>query len=822
VLIRASRPSSALACSQVRGCLGCDEALSPRVPGPAPRDWILGSSTGENVTSLEHSRPRRRRPDREAKVTLNVKQSRKTPCRLSTSRSSIADALHHDTGFWMPDSPITLEKFAGNRGGVVSVTDYEQAAFDATEPTAVSTWRAVTESPITDEILQWPPDLFALIHVIVERAEAYRFVLSPPNGSQWPPARIASWADAVQQAARRWCGWVEDRQGPLPDLLVQEWRAFRERAGVPLERVAAGREPHLCEALLTLHAIADEACAGLGVALHASDATGCIYRARGRELLARTGSLTRSRSQLLRVLPKVRTSPHGTSLRSLSRYACMPSLGVQARWHKVPARHPGIEPQSDHVNMLLLPWPLRVRESDFRPMAGSVHRLAKEPYGFFQFAPSEKLDLDLVDRVLVAARDEVDSVDVVLLPESAVDEDDIDDLETVLDSHGVIQLFTGVRQRSRPLGRQPGNWVHISFNPKLEKGAPPTSSPGRRWLHIRQNKHHRWSLDEGQIDQYHIGGALHPHIRWWEAMDIPRQSVQFVEFGGVTVVSLVCEDLAQNDNVAELIRSVGPTVVVTHLLDGPQLTSRWAARYASVLADDPGSAVLTLTSFGMVQRARPRGRDASSVVALWKDPARGSREIPLEAGAHAVLTSACAGGTTRRSADGRWPVDNAVHWFDVAIHQIRASTAASGSSSLGIGITSLRMMEVEELSVVTAHAEAVAEAAAYAPERVAALLADARPSAPWRAALGIAKPSPKLSDAIESISRVVQAATHSGGAPTLEALLIAVQDQHPGEQELDRFVRRVLRSTLEQRRMQQAREGEIGERPRPGQRFGSG
>ena len=70
------------------------------------------------------------------------------------------------------------------------------------------------------------------------------------------------------------------------------------------------------------------------------------------------------------------------------------------------------------------------------------------------------------------------------------------------------------------------------------------------------------------------------------------------------------------------------------LLDGPQLTSRWAARYASVLADDPGSAVLTLTSYGMVQRSRPPGHDPSSVVALWKDPERGTREISLEPGAH--------------------------------------------------------------------------------------------------------------------------------------------------------------------------------------------
>jgi hypothetical protein len=116
-------------------------------------------------------------------------------------------------------------------------------------------------------------------------------------------------------------------------------------------------------------------------------------------------------------------------------------------------------------------------------------------------------------------------------------------------------------------------------------------SSGEQWVHIRQTKHHRWSLDDAQISQYHLGGALHPHIRWWEAIEVPRRSVQFVELGNeVTLASLVCEDLAQSDEAASVIRAVGPMIVVIPLLDGPQLSSRWGARYAAILADDPGSA----------------------------------------------------------------------------------------------------------------------------------------------------------------------------------------------------------------------------------------
>ena len=317
-------------------------------------------------------------------------------------------------------------------------------------------------------------------------------------------------------------------------------------------------------------------------------------RGRGRELLARTGSLARVGRPGLRVLPKVRTPAGGISLRSIARYACVRGPGVEAVWHKVPAQRRGLDPRRQAANLLLLPWPLRVRDSDFRPQQASGQRAEREPFGFFEFAPAERVDLDLVDRVLSEALDEVDAVDMVVLPESAVPAAMIGDLEAVLARHRVGALIAGVQDGSPTGERLPGNWVHLGVQ------------LGGRWWHYRQNKHHRWSLDESQVLQYHLGGTLHPAVRWWEAMEVPRRSIQFLELaGGITIVAVVCEDLARLDAVADLLRTVGPTLVVTVLLDGPQLASRWTARYASVLADDPGSAVLTLTSFGMVERSRP-------------------------------------------------------------------------------------------------------------------------------------------------------------------------------------------------------------------------
>jgi hypothetical protein len=62
---------------------------------------------------------------------------------------------------------------------------------------------------------------------------------------------------------------------PVPPLLVSMMEILVAAAPTPLEELSIGADWELCAALLTLHAIADEACAGLGVALTASNPLGC-------------------------------------------------------------------------------------------------------------------------------------------------------------------------------------------------------------------------------------------------------------------------------------------------------------------------------------------------------------------------------------------------------------------------------------------------------------------------------------------------------------------------------------------------------------------
>ena len=642
----------------------------------------------------------------------------------------------------------------------------------------------------------------------MDRSEAYRFALCPPKGATWPPEGSGDWPGEVAKAALLWSVWLEGRQGALPSLLTEQWAVFRERATLPMKALAEGQDCLMCEALLTLHAIADEACAGLGVAFDRPCGEGSIYRASGRELLARTGSISRLPTYVLRILPRVRTPPTGVSLRSFSRYACQIRAGVEVQWHKVPARRAGTDPNQEHVNMLLLPWPLHLRESDFHPVPNSVQGSAGEPNGFFKFEPSEKLDLSLVARTIAAAREEVGSVDVIVFPESAIEESEIDGLETLLERLGVIFLITGVRQSIPQPGKLPGNWVHMGINSNFEKGGVASDTIEEVWFHIRQNKHHRWSLDQDQLYQYHLGGALHPHVRWWEATDLPRRKVNIVEFGDeLTLISMVCEDLAQIDDVSRIVRSVGPTIVITPLLDGPQLTTRWSARYASVMADDPGSAVLTLSSYGMVQRCRPHGRDASTVVALWKDPVQGSREIQLEPGAQGVLLTVCSERAIRRTSDGRLPIHNTTNIFDVALHQVRVDREAATPVTRPAAPRGCTF-DSEDLTVLTSWAEGLAEVLSYAPERVKALLDAASGNDPWRIYLALQEPSGDLRKALIYVREAAEAALLSD-LPAFDALLQACQENGAGRDGTERLVRRVLKSTMEQLRTRQLGEARL-------------
>lgn len=274
----------------------------------------------------------------------------------------------------------------------------------------------------------------------------------------------------------------------------------------------------------------------------------------------------------------------------------------------------------------------------------------KTQFGFFTCDLQGRVNLNHVVALFDRARSIVPSVDGVILPELSLSEGEYEQLRKLIVEERKAMLVAGVGDSARD-GHFGENYVR--FDIPIEIAA--TDEEDRATVEP-QRKHHRWLLDGSQISQYGLSTNLDARRKWWECIDISQRELAFVSMERwLTMSVLICEDLARQDPVAELIRSVGPNLVVALLADGPQLAARWPARYATVLADDPGSSVLTLTSVGMVDLCRgPRRMLEARPVALWKDAISGGPyELNLPADADALLL--CLGVDRREewTADGR-------------------------------------------------------------------------------------------------------------------------------------------------------------------------
>ena len=522
------------------------------------------------------------------------------------------------------------------------------------ERSLASYFDAFAPAPKWSELVWWPPDVFALANLVLDHTEGYRFVVAPPPGRRWPP--LPDWGNQVRDAGETWRSARTESGGELPPLVHRYWEVVTEQRDKPLALIRSGEAWELTTALLSLHAIADEACAD--VASSGRKAAPSVFERLAWKMLQEQSSLSRISPTRVRIVPKTHFTGRGITIRSLSRHLALCYEAVDVRWRSI---GPGPSAERGDYNVVLAPWPLSIKGQDFRPVPPALlENMDFDEFGFFEFAPEPSLDCDLLASALDAAVDRCGRVDAVVFPETALHAGAIPDLERILGERGVTFLIAGVREPpvSSELGR---NYLH--FGVRTRSG----------WRSYVQDKHHRWCLDERQIRQYHLTRSLTPTKLWWEAIDIGERLLHVIDVGGgIATAPLVCEDLARLDEVADLVRRIGPSLVVAVLLDGPQLASRWPGRYSSILADDPGAAVLTLTSYGMTARSRPAGKPLSRVVAHWNSPIGGLREIELAPRAAAILLSMSVETSTLWTADGRRHPE--VPCLDLTeIHQLHAN-----------------------------------------------------------------------------------------------------------------------------------------------------
>lgn len=540
-----------------------------------------------------------------------------------------------------------------------------------------------------ETIPHWPPDVFAVCAVLLDRSGCYS---GPHVTGGYPPGEVTR-SERMVFARRdyyRKIGRLADqwRDGDWR-MLGRLWRALVRRDHGDIAEASGRSAESWRDLAFRLLVVADEVCTGMGFpprpGISRDQSRQRLFADQyflqtTRDILREPGRLTylpRSIACMVPeseccVQPKTITPATGCTLRSFTHnLALLPGIGeVRTNWQFTGR----LWTTPKNLNLLAVPFPYRVRTNCFVDEGNATigsRRLPKSHRdhqgcrsGFFELRQDWLRDRDggeideqhfgsfLVDLIREAQR-EVGVVHAVVLPEVALTRHLAEGVAEYLGAHADmadLELFISGVTDVDPESGIPRNAV---FTAAFDQGPRPVDST-RKYAYSLQNKHHRWMLDRGQIRRYHLGASLDPDSQYWERIDLSGRACHFHVFRlGSSLAALICEDLARIDPVQSVIRSIGPNLVLALLMDGPQLMSRWSARYATILADDPGSSVLTLSSLGMVLRSADPGREAGRQVALWKQSGGDILELSLPKGNHALLLSLWPDPQTRFTLDGR-------------------------------------------------------------------------------------------------------------------------------------------------------------------------
>jgi hypothetical protein len=513
-----------------------------------------------------------------------------------------------------------------------------------------------------DSAPQWPPDVFGLCMALLCKAGAYCRILEnwPPDGRITP----SDWAQWIAAHGKEWRTLWPDS----PLFITERWQTISGSWNTPVEQIAD--HPNVAHALLELCALADEASVGFWVSgspmtpeTSESKPDDRHFYLYGDRLRKRSGIAATLCDEIhpsrLCVLPKVRTPQNGLTSRSLSHHLAVCSADeIKPQWVVGPYG----DAEELSLNLLLVPWPEVVTPKQFVTTSPTRTEMRNMPpnFGFFGYHHNDKSSggvIQMVEQLHEAALAKMGRIDGIVLPEAALSAEQHRLLsEAVLGRKAF--LVSGIGEAATDQQRHDENFLYVDL---------PTIKP------LVQHKHHRWFLDQPQISQYGLGSRLYPEKGWWEHISLRDRKLNFIAVLPWLVMSvLICEDLARPDPVGDLVRAVGPNLVIALLMDGPQLKERWSARYATTLADDPGSSVLTVTSGGMCSLSRPpAGVQARRVVALWKDAKSPAPvEIEMPSGSQGVVVSLSVRRLEEWTADGRGDKRNAGYPMLSGIHPI--------------------------------------------------------------------------------------------------------------------------------------------------------
>lgn len=477
-------------------------------------------------------------------------------------------------------------------------------------------------------------------------------------------------------------------------VLQREWTALLNHSDVDVCPAPNREQQPWWRPALRLLIAADSACAGAGFMPRLLDGQLRLPNWVQMEIMKNAGQEAESfrvttiasdlvEQSMVTVLPKTRTSMVGCTLRSLTHnLALLPPTGrVAARWHMHRSRpiaavpYKGYSLKHRDLNLLLIPFPFSFRSSAFTKKESQDGR----KWGYFglnqdwlrpdDISAQEAIDniCAFVEDLVGRGRHELGEINGVVFPEYALNAETFlavsERLRASAEVTGFEFLIAGTSSdttvhdvREAPKGN------FASFR-GLFRSARDTLNAQRWAVESSRAKHHRWKLDRRQIERYALADRLDPAFNWWEGIPIPPRTMDFFEVrAGTTLSLMICEDLARSDPCQDLIRAIGPNLLIALLMDGPQRAFRWPGHYAGVLADDPGSSVLTLSSYALMNRAAATDSDQSRSIAFFRDSLGLQKELLLPQGFHALAVKLTAHAQEESTLDGRDDGKSAYVW----------------------------------------------------------------------------------------------------------------------------------------------------------------
>ena len=531
----------------------------------------------------------------------------------------------------------------------------------------------------------WPPNVFALVSIVLQRTGSYKIALM--SDAYWQDGLYKDsihndsdvWASAVSQSIVSGANfdmanlntqmlvaqyevlkknWDKDR--PVNSVDLNKLRSFDlynpKSNDVTLQKYAI--------ALANILAVADASCAGVGMIsnyVSPTEASNLPFKLYANILLNATGSLSTVFKFHGTVLPKMRTPQSGIVLRSMSHHLTFHQTEVEVVWRIFP----WAESKRQSLNVMVVPLPFEIHQTDFE-----IVELHHDHTKYFKVKAKDTVDEEIMDSIVseVCRKAATNSdIDILVFPEMSLSKLQYNYLLRSLEQNRkeIVQFRPKDHNGLIACKKLPIIIAGVLSDESSESEVMPMDNQIRlaiyfhgSWYDISQLKHHRWQLDRSQITQYGLEGHLSTEHKWTEYCSIlQRRLTVLCPNDWLSITALICEDLARQEPVGEVIRGIGPTILTALLSDGPQIKERWSARYASVLADDPGTSVLSVTSKGMAERSRKsdgmtdKGKELT--IGLWKDLVKSWDLLKLESDHDALMFTISSKFVEEHTLDGR-------------------------------------------------------------------------------------------------------------------------------------------------------------------------